>query len=89
MKHVWISAELRGGSWRIKRRLAGSIWHGIASRLPETSRSLGTPQIVVQIGYRDQLLLFFVLGCFVRKNSLLFVTKWPATQLTSAAGQQQ
>ena len=45
-KHVWISAELRGGARRIKRLLAGSIWQGIAFRLPETSRSLGTPQIV-------------------------------------------
>ena len=41
MKHVWISAELRGGARRIKRRLAGFIWQGIAFRLPETSRSLG------------------------------------------------
>ena len=48
MKHVWISAELRGGAWRIKRRLAGSIWQGIAFRLPEMSRSLETPQIVLQ-----------------------------------------
>ena len=46
MKHVWISAKLRGGARRIKRRLAGSIWQGIAFRLPETSRLLGTPQIV-------------------------------------------
>ena len=49
MERVWISAELRGGARRIKRRLAGSIWLGIAFRLPETSRSLGTPKIVVQI----------------------------------------
>ena len=48
MKHVWMSAELRGGAWRIKRRLAGSIWQGIAFRLPETSRSFGTPQIVFE-----------------------------------------
>ena len=46
MKHVWISAKLRGGARRIKRRLAGSIWQEIAFRLPDTSRSLGTPQIV-------------------------------------------
>ena len=49
VKHVWISIELRGGDRRIKRRLAGSIWQGIAFRLPETSRSLGTPQTVFQI----------------------------------------
>ena len=49
MTHVWILAELRGGVRRIKRRLAGSVWQGIAFRLPETSRSLGTPQIVFQI----------------------------------------
>ena len=35
-----------GGVRRIKRRLADSIWQGIAFGLPETSRSLGTPQIV-------------------------------------------
>ena len=49
MKHVWISAELRGGARRIKRRSAGSIWQGIAFRPPETSRSLGTPQTVFQM----------------------------------------
>ena len=49
IQHVWISAELRGGARRIKRRLAGSIWHGIAFHLLETSKSLGTPQSVVQI----------------------------------------
>ena len=48
MKQVWISVERRGGARRIKRRLAGSILQGIAFRLPETSRSLGTPQIVFQ-----------------------------------------
>ena len=46
MKHVWISAELRDGARRIKNRLAGSFWQGFAFRLPETSRSFGTPQIV-------------------------------------------
>ena len=49
MKHVWISAELRGGARRIIRRLAGCIWQGIAFRLPETSRSFGTPHIVFQM----------------------------------------
>ena len=49
MKHVWISAELRGGAQRIKRRLGGSVWQGIVFRPPETSRSLGTPQIAFQI----------------------------------------
>ena len=49
MKHAWISAELRGGARSIKRRLAGSIWQGIAFRLPETSRSLGTTQSDFQI----------------------------------------
>ena len=48
-KHVWISAELRGGARRIKRRLAGSTCQGIAFCLPETSRSIGTPQIISQI----------------------------------------
>ena len=46
MKHAWISAELRGGARRIKRRLARSMWQRTAFRLPETCRSLGTPQIV-------------------------------------------
>ena len=46
-KHVWLSTKLRGGARRIKRRLAGSICEGIAFRLPETSRSLGTPQQTV------------------------------------------
>ena len=46
MKHVWILAELLGGARRIKGRLAGSIWQGIAFRLPETIRSLGIPQLV-------------------------------------------
>ena len=46
MKHVWISAELRGGARRIKRHLAGSFRQGVAFRLSEMSRSLGTPQIV-------------------------------------------
>ena len=49
MKHVWVSAELGGGARRIKRRLSGSIWRGIAFRVPETSRSFGIPQIVFQI----------------------------------------
>ena len=82
MKYIWISAELRGGARRIERRLAGSIWQGIAIRLPETSRSLGTPQFVFQnfdILINFDSYLFFV---------VLFVKKWPATQLTSAAAQQ-
>ena len=42
--------DLGRAPWRRSaRRLAGSIWQGIAFRLPETSRSLGTPQIVFQI----------------------------------------
>ena len=61
-KHVWISAELHGGARRIKRRLAGSIWHGIAFRLPETSRSLATTQIVFEILINfSKFLFFFVL----------------------------
>ena len=51
LKHVWISAERWGGVRRIKRRLAGSIYQGMAFRLPETSRSLGTPQIVFKFLY--------------------------------------
>ena len=73
MKHVWISAERRGGARRIERRLAGSIWQGIAFRFPETSWSLGTPQTVFQIliiliNFHN--FLFFV---------VLFIKKWPAT----------
>ena len=49
LKHVWISAELRGGAWHIKRRLAGSIWQGIAFRLPEAGRPFGTPHFVFEI----------------------------------------
>ena len=49
MKHFWISAELRGGARRSKHRSAGSIWQGIAFLLPETSRSLGTPEVFFQI----------------------------------------
>ena len=82
MKHAWISAELCGGARNIKRRLAGAIWQGIAFRLPETSSSLGTHQNFFQILIFDKLLQLFVLRSFVRKN-------WPATQLTSAAAQQQ
>ena len=48
MKRVLISAELRGGARRIKLRLA-SYLEGIAFCLHETSRSLGTPQIVFQM----------------------------------------
>ena len=92
MKHVWISAEPRGGARRIKRCLAGSIWQRIAFRLPETSRSLGapvtrnTPKCFSNFGYfedtsrKNYIFLFFV---------VLFVKKWPATQQTSAAAQQQ
>ena len=62
MKHVWISAELRCGARRIKRLLAGSIWHEIAFRLPETSRSIATPQIVLfRSTVFDKLFQFFVL----------------------------
>ena len=64
--HVWISAELRGGARRIKRRLAGSFWQGIAFRLPETSRSLGTPKLFFKFWCCDKLLQFLVLRCFVR-----------------------
>ena len=89
MKHVWNSAELRGGARRIKRRLAGSIWQGIVFCLPETSRSRGTPKIVFQIF----MLFFFILTTFTWYNFLffvvLFVKKWPAAQLTPAAAQQQ
>ena len=55
MKHTCISAELRGGARRIQCRSAGSTWQWTAFRLPETSRSLETPQTVLQ---------FFVLFCF-------------------------
>ena len=70
IKHACISAELRGGARRIKLRLAGSIWQGIASRPPETSRSLGTPHVVFQnlIFRYSKLLQFFVLCCFVRRK---------------------
>ena len=71
MKHVWISALLRGGARRIKRRLAGSIWHGIAFRLRETSRSIATPQNIFQILINSYNFLFFF---------VLFVKKWPATR---------
>ena len=45
IKHAWISAKLRGGVRGIKRRLAGSIWQGIAFRLPETSGHLEHPKL--------------------------------------------
>ena len=80
MKHVWVSAEFHGGARRIERRLAGSIPQGIAFRLPETSRSLGTPQI--SSSNFDILINFYSFLFFV-----LFVKKWPTTQL--AAQQQQ
>ena len=80
MKQVWISAEHRGGARRIKRRLAGSILQGIAFRLPETSRSLGTPQIVFQnLIYFYKLLPFFVLRCYFRKKMARY-----STNLTSS-----
>ena len=69
MKHAWISAELRAGA----RRLAGSIWQGIAFRLPETSRSLGTPLIVFSnfdILMNFYNFLFFVFF-FVKNGPLL------------------
>ena len=70
MKHVWISVELLGDARRIERRRAGSIWQGIAFRLPETSRSFGTPQFVLQILVNFYNFLFFF---------VVFVKKWPAT----------
>ena len=42
MKHVWISAELRGSARRIKRRSADSIWQVVVFRLPEKNRSFAT-----------------------------------------------
>ena len=57
MKHVWISAKLRGSARRIKRRSSGSIWQGIAFRVAETSRSRGTSQIVLQILIRSMLFI--------------------------------
>ena len=88
VKHVWISAELRGGARRIKRRLAAYLvlyLQAIAFRLPETSWSLETPQIVLQTLIFDILVSFYNFLFFV----VLFVKILPATQLTSAAAHKQ
>ena len=74
MKHVWISAEPRGGVRRIKRHLADSVWQGIAFRLPETSRSLATLHIVLQILMNFYTFLLFFVS---------FVKKWTATRPVS------
>ena len=68
MKHAWISAEILGGARCIKCRLSGSLWQGIAFRLPETSRSLGTPHFFIQILIFFYKLLHFFVACFVREN---------------------
>ena len=78
-----ISTEHLGGARRIKRRLAGCIRQEIAFHLPETRRSLGTPETVFQILIIVRTVYNFMF--FV----VLFVKKWPATQLISAAAAQQ
>ena len=82
MKHVWISAELRGGARRIKRRLAGSIWQGIASASLRRAGHLAHPKLFLKF---DIVINFYKILFFVA----LFVKKWPTSQLTSAAAQQQ
>ena len=71
IKHIWISAELRRGARRSKRRLAGLSWQGIAFRPPETSRSLAEPQIVYSGVYRFDSLVHKknnVRCCVVRRK---------------------
>ena len=85
MKHVWISADLRGGARRIKRRSAGSIWQGTAFRLPETSKSPGTPQIV--FSNLDILIDFYqvFVRCFVRKKMARYSTNLGSSTTAVAA----
>ena len=55
-----------------ERRSADSIWQGIAFRLPETNRSLATPQIFLQTLKKTETVCFFcVTVCFfcVKKRS--------------------
>ena len=67
MKHVWISDELRGGDRRLKRRWVDSIWQGIAFRLTEIRRSLGTPEIVFQTSIKFRLQVVYLFVLFVKK----------------------